>query len=73
MQEARWPHLPESAAQACSPAVPHLILELLAELQGDSEEDEGVIEPRDHTLHLVHVAHLQALGTPFTEGRGERS
>ena len=26
----------------------HLILELLAELQGDSEEDQGVVEPGDH-------------------------
>lgn len=50
---------------------PHLILELLAELQGDGEEDEGIIEPRDHRLHFVDVAHLQTLGTPLAVGRGE--
>lgn len=50
--------------------MPHLILELLAELQGDGEEDEGIIEPRDHGLHFVHMAHLQTLGAPLTAGRG---
>lgn len=47
-----------------------LVLELLAELQGDGEEDQGVIEPGDHTLHLVHVAHLQTLCAPLKHGPG---
>lgn len=67
-----WHNLPEHVAWP-RPPFPYLILELLAELQGDGEEDEGVIEPWDHRLHLVHVAHLQTLGTPLTEGRGEGS
>lgn len=37
----------------------HLVLELLAELQGDGEEYQRIIEPRHHTLHLVNVAHFK--------------
>lgn len=39
----------------------HLILELLAELQGDGEVHQGIVEPGDHTFYLVYVAHLEAL------------
>lgn len=39
----------------------HLILELLAELQRDSEVHQGIVEPGDHTFYLVDVAHLEAL------------
>lgn len=39
----------------------HLVLELLTELQGDGEEHQRVAEPRHHTLHLVNVAHLEAV------------
>lgn len=35
-----------------------LILELLAELQGDSEVNQGIIEPGDHAFYLVYMAHL---------------
>lgn len=38
-----------------------LVLELLAELQGDREVHQGIVEPGDHTFYLVHVAHLEAL------------
>ncbi|TNN26085.1 hypothetical protein EYF80_063778 [Liparis tanakae] len=61
----------------------HLVLELLAELQGDGEEHQRVAEPRDHTLHLVDVAHLEAVvvelahgassGTEALPGRRHRS
>ena len=37
----------------------HFVLELLAELQGDGEEDQRVVEPGHHALHLVDVAHLE--------------
>lgn len=39
----------------------HLVLELLAELQGDGKEHQCIVEPRHHTLHLVDVAHLKAI------------
>lgn len=39
----------------------HLILELLTELQRDGEEHQRVVEPGHHTLHLVDVAHLEAV------------
>lgn len=56
-------------AGACSegPGAPvagkhsNLILELLAELQGDGEVHQGIVEPGDHTFYLVYVAHLEAL------------
>lgn len=41
--------------------IPHLVFELLTELQGDGEIHEGVVEPGDHALHLVHMADFQAL------------
>lgn len=37
----------------------HLVLELLAELQGYGEEYQRVIKPRHHTLDLVNVAHFK--------------
>jgi hypothetical protein len=39
----------------------HLVLELLAELQGDGEVYQGIVEPGYHTFYLVHVAHLETL------------
>lgn len=39
----------------------HLVLELLAELQGDGKEHQRIVEPRNHTLHLVDVAHLKPI------------
>ncbi|KAA8585759.1 hypothetical protein FQN60_004453 [Etheostoma spectabile] len=40
---------------------PHLVLELLTELQRDGEEHQRVVQPRHHALHLVDVAHLKAV------------
>lgn len=49
---------------------PHLVLELLAELQRDGEEHQRVIEPRHHTLHLVNVAHFEPVVVELTvEGK----
>lgn len=58
-----------SQAGACSegPGAPvagkhsDLVLELLAELQGDGEVYQGIVEPGYHTFYLVHVAHLETL------------
>lgn len=48
---APLPHLPWT----------HLVFELLAELQGDGEVHQGIVEPGDHALYLVDMAHFQAL------------
>ena len=39
----------------------HFVFELLAELQGDGEEDQRVVQPGHHALHLMDVAHLKAV------------
>lgn len=50
-------------------ALTHLVLELLAELQGDGEEHQRVVEPGHHTLHLVNMAHLEAVVVELTGGK----
>ena len=47
----------------------HLVLELLTELQGDGEEHQRIIKPRYHTLHLVNMAHLEAVVVELTVWR----
>lgn len=47
----------------------HLIFELLAELQWDGEKHQRVVQPRHHTLHFVHVAHLKLSVVHFTVGK----
>lgn len=55
-----WGHLGSGRSPLNGPRT-HLILELLAELQGDGEVHQGIVEPGDHTFYLVYVAHLEAL------------
>lgn len=62
-----------SAAHAFSRRDAHLVLELLAELQGDGEEHQRVIEPRHHTLHLVNMAHFEPVVVELTvEGKCQK-
>lgn len=39
----------------------HLVLELLTKLQANGEEQQCVIEPGNHTLHLVNLAHFKTI------------
>lgn len=45
-----------------------LVLELLAELQRDGEEDQGVVQPRHHALHFMYMADLEALAVQLEHG-----
>lgn len=48
----------------------HLIFQLLTELQWNGEKHQCVIEPRHHTLHLMHMTDLKLSVVVFT---GERN
>lgn len=37
----------------------HLVLKLLAELQGDGEEYQRIIKPRHDTFNFVNMAHFK--------------
>lgn len=53
-------------SRASSSRDTHLVLKLLAELQGDGEEHQRIIKPRHDTFNLVNVAHFKPVVVELT-------
>lgn len=51
----------------------HLVLELLTKLQANGEEQQCVIEPGNHTLHLVNLAHFKTIVFVVTEKKTSKN